>query len=323
MDVIDIPKHYADMFKANTFHKVQQTQSVLGAGVRHEAHGPGAESVFYDSYEKTATNKRTERAQQTQLVEVGRDRRAVRADWFDWATVIDKMDVAKTIHKPDSPLVQAATYAFNRTKDQVIYDAALGTAWTGRKGDVAVALPNSQKLVAFDGTTTTGIANLNVATLARLKRKFWDNNIGTGADLYPNAMFHIALKGAQIEQMLNDKDITSADYNSIKALVRGDIDTFMGFKFHIYNGLDQDNTAISYNNTTGAIGGSQSTGTVVYDRALVWFTDGILLSTGQGMNVKISERNDLSHVKQIFADMHLGAVRMEEEKVIELIVKGA
>lgn len=323
MDNIQIPKHYADMFKANVFHKVQQSSSVLGAGVRRESHGPGAETVFYDAYEKTQTNKRIERAQATQLVEIGRDRRAVRADWWDWATVIDKIDTAKTVHLPESPLVQAATYAFNRTKDEVIYEAALGTAYTGRKGTDLVALPTSQKIVAFDGTTTADIANLNIRTLARIKRKFWDNNIGTGADLYPNAMFHIALKGAQIEQMLNDDTITSADYNSLRALVRGDIDTFMGFKFHIYNGLAQDDTQITYSNTTGAIGSGTNTGTAVYDRALVWYTDGILLSSGQDMRVKISERDDLSYVKQIYADMHLGATRMEEEKVVELIVKAS
>lgn len=320
-DVIDIPKHYADIFKANVYHKVQQTQSVLSSGVRQEMHGTG-ETAFYDSYEKTQTNKRTERAQQTQLVEVGRDRRAVRADWYDWATVIDRIDTAKTIHKPDSPLVQAATYAFNRTKDEIIYEAGLGVAYTGRKGVDQVALPDSQKIVAFDGTTTSGIANLNISTLARIKRKFWDNNIGTGADLYPNAMLHIAVKGSAIEQMLNDDTITSADYNNVRALVRGDIDTFMGFKFHIFNGLDQNDETITYDEETGEYGGTgATTNGEVYDRALVWSTDGILLSKGQDMRVRVSERDDLSYVKQIYADMHLGATRMEEEKVIELIVK--
>ena len=32
--------------------------------------------------------------------------------------------------------------------------------------------------------------------------------------------------------MLGDSTITSADYNNVRALMAGDIDTFMGFKFH-------------------------------------------------------------------------------------------
>ena len=322
MDNIQIPKHYADMFKDNVYHKVQQTQSVFSSGVRNESHGSGAESVFYDSYEKSKTKKRTERAQKTYIAEVDRDRRAVRADWHDWGTIIDKIDIAKTIHMPESALVQAATYAFNRTKDEVIYEAALGDSYAGQKGLDVVALPNSQKVVAFDGTTTGDIANLNIATLAKIKRKFWDNNIGTGSDMYPGGMLNIALRGAQIEQMLNDSTITSADYASVKALAQGDIDTFMGFKFHIYNGLSQNDAQIAYNNATGNIeSGGTNTGSTVYDRAAVWFTDGLLLSSGQSMGIDIGPRRDLSNVTQVYADMHLGAVRMEEEKVIELFVK--
>jgi len=39
------------------------------------------------------------------------------------------------------------------------------------------------------------------------------------------------------------------------------------------------------------------------------------------MGIDIGPRRDLSNVTQVYADMHLGAVRMEEEKVIELFVK--
>jgi len=324
MDSIQIPKHYADAFKSNVFHKAQQATSVLAGKVRMESHDYGAESIFYDSYEATATNKRTERAQKTKIVSTDRDRRSVQADFYDWADLIDKIDKVKMVHDPESPLTKAATMAFMRRKDQVIYEAGLGTAFTGQKGIVPVVLPTTQKIVAFDGTTTGDIGNLNIRTLAKIKRKFFDANVGTGSDLaVDGAMFNIALRGAQIEQMLNDPTITSMDYAAVKALVMGDIDTFMGFKFHIYNGLAQDNAQITYSNATGAIGSGTNTGTAIYDRCLVWYNDGILLSQGQDMRVEIDKRPDLSNVTQIYADMHLGAVRMEEVKVIELIAKAA
>ena len=40
-----------------------------------------------------------------------------------------------------------------------------------------------------------------------------------------------------LDQMLGHVEVTSADYNSVKALVNGEIDTFMGFKFITYNGV--------------------------------------------------------------------------------------
>lgn len=329
MDNIEIPKHYADMFSANVFYLAQQVKGAIAPYVRVEAHAAGAETVFYDSFKKTKVNKRTERAQQTNLVEVERDRRAVRADWYDWASVIDKIDTAKTIHKPDNPLVKIATWAFTVNKDEVCYEAALGTAYTGRKGLTPVALPLSQKLAAFDPVTpatANNIKPLNIATLARVKRKFSEKEVGSQAGMYPGATFHFLCKPGQIEQMLNDPDITTIDRNSVKALVRGEVDSFMGFTFHEWNGVETLNTPFQYQPLTGEVvtgspAGSITSGTAVYDRCMAWYTDGILLSVGQGLRTKFAERADLSHVKQIYMDAHLGATRMEEEKVIEVLVK--
>lgn len=327
-DNIEIPKHYADMFSANVFYKSQQVRGAIAPYVRVESHASGAETVFYDSFNKTRVNKRIERAQQTNLVEVDRDRRAVRADWYDWATVIDKIDTAKTIHKPDNPLVNLATWAFTVNKDEVCYQAALGTAYTGRKGLDPVNLPISQKVVAFDPAspqTTSGLKPMTIATLARVKRKFRDADVGSQAGMLPNAGFHLLIKPAQIEQMLNDPTITSRDYNSIQALVRGDINTFMGFQFHEWTGVETSTDNIQYMPETGEVVngtpmGSISTGGAAYNRCLAWYTDGILLSVGQELRTKFGERADKSHVKQIYMDQHLGATRMEEEKVIEVIV---
>lgn len=324
-DAIEVPKHIANTFKTNVYHQAQQVGDIIAGDVRRESHDRGAETVFYDSYkERNGIKKRTERAQKTNIATTGRERRAVRADFFDTGEFIDKIDKVKQMHDPLSPLTKAFALDFKRFKDQVVYDAALGTAYTGQKGLDAVVLPDTQKVVAFDGTTTGGIANLNIATLAKLKRKFWDNNIGTGNDLLGAGMpqFCIALRGSQVEQMLNDPTITSADYNSVMALMKGDIDSFMGFKFKIFNGADQNDEQIAYNNATGAVeAGGTNTGSTRYDRCLVWYRDGILLSEGQGMMMDVGPRRDLSNVTQIYADMHLGAVRMEEEKVIELICK--
>lgn len=45
----------------------------------------------------------------------------------------------------------------------------------------------------------------------------------------------------QLNALLDDDHVSSADYNSVKALVNGTIDSFYGFKFVKYNGLPLEN----------------------------------------------------------------------------------
>lgn len=44
---------------------------------------------------------------------------------------------------------------------------------------------------------------------------------------------HIALKSNALQKLLEDAEVTSSDYNTVKALVNGEIDTYVGFKFHV------------------------------------------------------------------------------------------
>jgi hypothetical protein len=317
-DAIQVPKHYVDRFRDEIFHKAQQAQIVLAGGVRKESHMYG-EAVFYDSFEQTYVNKRTERAQQTKIVEVDRDRRAVYAEFYDHAQLIDSIDKAKMINDPTSALTKAYQMAFLRKMDEVIYDAALSPAFTGRNGTVQVVLPNTQKLVAHDGTATTP-ADLNIRTLLKVKRKFLDNNIGTGADM-ADGLLHIAIRPAQLEQLLGRVEVQSADYNTVRALVKGEIDTFLGMKFHIYNGIKQTEATTQFVVTDGTVGSGAGTAPIGSDRCIVWYQDGILLSQGSSMVARVDNRPDLSNATQLFAEMHIGATRMEEVKVIELICK--
>jgi hypothetical protein len=47
--------------------------------------------------------------------------------------------------------------------------------------------------------------------------------------------------------------------------------------------------------------------------------DGILLSMAKDVTVRIDPRPDKSYATQVYACMSLGATRMEEEKVVEIL----
>ena len=91
--------------------------------------------------------------------------------------------------------------------------------------------------------------------------------------------------------------VTSADYNSVKALVQGEVDTFLGFKFIVSNRL--------------AKSGSTRT-------AFAWAEDGLLLGVGKNVSAKIDERADKSYSTQVFYCADFGATRMEEAKVVSI-----
>ena len=108
---------------------------------------------------------------------------------------------------------------------------------------------------------------------------------------------HIAVMAEQLDDLLATTEVTSSDFNTVKALVQGELDTFLGFKFHETQRLTDDGT----------------------DRQVIaWAQDGILLGVGQNPVARISERNDKNHATQVFYSMTIGATRMEEAKVVEV-----
>ena len=106
------------------------------------------------------------------------------------------------------------------------------------------------------------------------------------------------MKSNQFYDLLGDTQIQSSDYNTVKALVNGEIDTFMGFKFLRSERL-----------TTDSNGDTQ---------CIAWIGDGIGLSMGMDVKTEISERSDKNYSTQVYAQMCLGAVRIEDEKVVEI-----
>jgi hypothetical protein len=104
---------------------------------------------------------------------------------------------------------------------------------------------------------------------------------------------------------LNTTEVKSADYNSIKALVQGQLDTFLGFKFHTVDGLRIDGTKIL------PVSASVRT-------CIAWQRDQINLGIGGNPTARISERNDKNHATQVFYSMQIGATRMQEVGVVQI-----
>ena len=100
-----------------------------------------------------------------------------------------------------------------------------------------------------------------------------------------------------LDALLNTTQATSSDYVAIKSLVRGDIATWMGFKWIVSNQLS-------------------SSGTVTSCFAMQRY--GVALAMGSEPLVRTDERTDLSYSWQVYYELNIGAVRLEEARVVEV-----
>jgi hypothetical protein len=177
----------------------------------------------------------------------------------------------------------------------VIIDAALGDAYTGDTGVTATPLPSAQQ-IAVDYVETGSAANSGL-TIAKLRQAAYLLNEAEVDDSDPR----ILVVGAkQIQDLLRTTEITSADFNTVKALVNGEIDTFMGFKFRRVS-----SALLPYVANTGV------------RTCFAYVRSGLKLADA-GRKVHVDIRADKSHALQIRTVASLGATRTQEQKVVEI-----
>lgn len=298
-----VTEAFVQQYKSEVMHLSQQKGSKLSGTVRNETQT--GESAFYDRLGSATAVVKASRHSDTPQIDSNHSRRRVTLVDYVWADLIDKEDLRRMMQDPAGPYAQAAAWAMGRAKDDAIIAAADGLAYGGVNGGTPVAHPNAQKY-AFN--SSNALASINVAGLTAVKRKLDANDVD---ESIPR---HAIINAVALESLLNQTAVTSADFNSVKALVQGELNTFVGFKFCRTERLLAQVDALSGDGTTGAVG--SGTSLVGYRRCLFYAQDGLLLSTASDVEVKIEPRPDKNYSTQVFASMGVGSTRMEEAKVV-------
>ena len=245
--------------------------------------------AYFDQIGKVTAQLKVSRHSDTPQIDTPHSRRRCSLADYEFADLIDQQDKVRLLIDPTSSYAKAAAYAMGRAMDDVIIAAALGTANTGVSGGTAVALPAAN----ITAVGTGGANTMNIAKLALAKQKL------DAGDVDPSIKRHIVVSPTEIQDLLNNTTVTSSDFNTVKALVQGEIDSFMGFKFHVSNRL-----------TTNGAGNTQ---------CIAFAEDGILLGIGKDVTARIDERSDKSYATQVYYCQTIGATRMEEAKVISVL----
>lgn len=303
-----ITEAFVQQYNANVMMLVQQKGSRLRSAVRSETQK--GKAAFYDRIGSVTAVKRTGRHSSTPQMDTPHSRRRVTLEDYEWADLIDDQDKIRMLQDPQSEYVMAAMWALGRAMDDVIIEAALGTAYAGEAGGTSVVHPNSLKYAA---NASGSFSNLNVAALRAVKRIMDENEVD------PSAKRYMVVAAKQIDSLLGQTEVTNSDYNTVKALVQGEVNSFMGFEFirlERLNTVASGAAWASANATTGAVGAGSST--IGHRRCFAFSQPGLLLAIGEDMLSKISERDDKGYSTQVYARMSLGATRMEEEQVVEV-----
>ena len=301
----EVTTAFVKQFGANVFHLSQQRGSRMRIGVRTETQV--GESRFFDRIGAVVAQELTTRHSDTPQIDTPHSRRRVTLTDFVHADLVDTTDKLRMLMDPTSDYSKAFIWAMGRAMDDKIIDNADANAFGGKDGSTLVPHPNTQKIASVDAAAG---ANFNVQAWRRGKKKLDEN------DVDPSIRRYIAYTASQEESLLSETEITSSDFNVIKALVMGNVNTYLGMTPIRLERINLQSGALLFDSGTGEQGGAADVDADGFRKVLIWAQTGLLLSIAQDMQSEIERRADKNFSTQVFARMSIGSTRMEEKQVV-------
>lgn len=284
---------FVNHYRSNVDFLLQQKGSVMRPFMRNETQS--AEFDFYDRIGATSAIEVLTRHADTPLVETPHDRRRCHLRDFDWADLIDRKDRIRILIDPTSPYAQNAAFALGRSIDDVIIENMFGTAYTGKTGSGTSVhdVTNNRTLVDYVESGGAADSGLTIPKLRNVRQKLVANQNDKSEARY------IALSAKQMTDLLANSLVQSIDTNEIKALVHGEVSTYMGFKF-----IESERLL--------------TTTSTAHRRLPAWVHSGMVFASGAEINAEIGPRRDKRNSTQVYCSASFGAVRMEENKMYEI-----
>lgn len=283
---------FAQQYSANVELQFQQMGSRLRKFVTEDP--MGAEYKYFDRIGTVSAQLKGARHADVSYSDTPHSRRRITFEDFYHADMIDKEDKLRMIIDPTSEYVRTAVYALGRKMDEIILDAALGTAYSGKTGSTAVSFPSAQQ-IAVDYVESGSAANshLTIGKLREALRILEANEaIMDGEPLV--CIYNAKAKNS----LLQTTEVTSADFNTVRALTNGQLNSFLGMEFVRTELVRQDGSS--------------------YDRVIVMPKSAIKMAVASDISAKVEQIPHKFYNYQVLVEMCAGATRMWEEKVVEI-----
>lgn len=275
--VMTVNQSSIDQFSANIHMLLEQKASIFRSVVQVEM--ANGERHFFERLGGATAEEVTSSYAASSRQDIEHSRRMAIVRRYKSSTYLDDLDKFKLLIDPKGAHSIRVASALGRKFDEVVIDALLGTAYGGKDGNTATALPAGQKIA--HGSVGLTIEKLITARKKFAEKEFFDGNL------------IMAIRPDALEDLLLEPEIQSADYNTVKALQKGEVETFMGFKFVLSN-------------------------LVPAGKAIAFADNAVKVAMSHDVMVKSGE--DMTHNWSWVIDAYqmYGAVRLEDELVIEV-----
>lgn len=301
---VQITTAFVDQFKANIMLLSQQKEAKLRGCCRME--DMTGDTMFVERIAATSMQPKNVRHGNTPQINTPHSRRKLTVEDYNWADLIDNTDKLKMLIDPESTYAQNAVMAANRQADDSIITAIFGAAYSGHTGGTTVNFHDlgESRLIQSDGTIRAAGSDwsnqtatpLTIAKLLTCKQLLDDAEIDDARQRY------FLCNPYNINQLLNTTEVKSADYNTVRALAQGQIDTFMGFKFIKHTRLPADDLD------------TDST------KCAAFAQDSIVLSIAEEPIVRVDELPTKCYSVQVYVEQSLGATRVEGPAVVGILL---
>ena len=288
---ITIDNFFPTQYQINVDLAVQQIQSKLQNSVmRDDFVGQTKAYNLMDAIANATAI--TSRSQATPTVDAALEKYWLTQSPYEVTNTFDENDAffLSQIVLPTSEAVQTFAASFNRQIDSTILSAALGTRYIGAAGTTSDVLPSGQKIAA--NFVESGTAVNSGLTIGKLRQASYLLDIAN----VPEQERTLVIHPYQKRDLLRAGEVGDFDYNEVRALVNGQINTFMGFD-------------IIWSTLVAASGGTRA--------CVAFHKNGIKLAIGKRATY-MDIRPDLRHALTVRSVMNIGAVRTENTRVVEI-----
>ena len=305
---------FVQQYSTNVMMLLQQQGSKLRNTVQTMKFLGKAASVA-EQFGSVSPVRNQSRHSDTPLISTPQDKRWMYPNDYDWADLVDSQDKLRLLIDPTSSYAMAGAWAMGRAFDDEIISAFFNSNNTGENGTSATGTlysynSNSQSVAATTGASAA--TGLNIAKLRSAKRKLMEGYVDVDND-----QLICVISAKQHDDLLNEAQAISLDYNTKPVLVDGRISSFMGFNFIVSEripGAAGFNTAINPSISTGSSDGTYTTGSRWM--VPVYAKSGMAMGLWNDIQTSIDRRPDKRNSYQVYVTGTVGATRMEEKRCV-------
>lgn len=311
---VNVNTAFVQQYSTNIAMLLQQQGSRLRSSVLNYSFVGKAASMV-EQFGAVAPVRNQSRHSDTPLISTPQDKRWIYPNDYDWADLIDQQDRLRMLIDPSGPYTQAGVMAMGRAIDDEIISGFFNANNTGENGTVSTSTlyafnSNSQSVPAVTGATAA--SGLNIAKLRLAKRKLMEAHVDVDSD-----PLYCVISAKQHDDLLNEAQAISLDYNSKPVLVDGRIMSFMGFNFILTERIPGGagfNTAINPAITSADSDGSYVTGS----RWMVpcFAKSGMSLGLWNDISASVDRRPDKRNSWQVYVTGTFGGARTEERRCV-------